>query len=269
VAQGGGFAFANVSGVSLLRSHGASEKIIYEADVPSHAAATARPSCAEIAVLPKTNLRSRIALFRLSLVLSVFYRHGRGYRTVRTLKGRQIRSRSARTAFTLALRNTAKYCQFCTEQQYELAANACSWNRRIANENLRLDRGLAPSTDEPTSPKARIFTKTADKVWAGGKNLILVGGSGDIEVTGAVRETRWRMGGKKRSASGRDPISPGQNPNVDLEDDWETVSFRQTKSGFANPDAPVGETVEERDEEKRIRKLNREKDESSLVVDDE
>jgi len=62
------------------------------------------------------------------------------------------------------------------------AARSTNWAKRLEHENLGMDRGLAPSTDSPNSPKARKFSKTADKVWAAGKNNVLVGGAAELEI---------------------------------------------------------------------------------------
>jgi hypothetical protein len=168
----------------------------------------------------------------------------------------------------LAKSDTAKYCQFCTPNDQTGGSRVSSrpWNKRIADENLRLDRGMAPSTNEPTSSKARTFTPTADKVWSAGKNLILSGGSSSLEETAAVREARWRMGGKKRSAAGRDVIKPWQNPNVDIEADVEAVGFRDTKCRFDNPNIPLESLdADEKRELERLEKLDREKEADPFV----
>jgi len=62
------------------------------------------------------------------------------------------------------------------------AESSPNWQARLAYENLAMSRGMAQSTDSATSPKARKFSKTADKVWAGGKNNVLVGGAAELEI---------------------------------------------------------------------------------------
>lgn len=118
----------------------------------------------------------------------------------------------------------ARYCELCGLMNDMPAARSTNWAARLKHENLGMDRGLAPSTDSPTSPKARKFSKTADKVWAAGKNNVLVGGSGELEITGAARAQA--IIGRRRSASGRDKIKPWQNPNVDFDETVDTADNR-------------------------------------------
>jgi hypothetical protein len=180
----------------------------------------------------------------------------------------------------LAKADKALYCQFCNPtDQVGKGSGSLAWNRRLAEENLRLDRGTALSTteDQLISTKARKFTKTADKVWAGGKNLILAGGGTEVDVLGGIRETRWRSGGKKRSAAGRDTIKPWQNPNVDgpqdeaIGESFEQIRHRDTQQNrppdmklpFENPDAvPDDLEADDKTEFKRLLRLDREKEES-------
>jgi hypothetical protein len=122
----------------------------------------------------------------------------------------------------LAHKDKAVYCQFCTPNDKATGSRvhtsfSASWNTRLRHENLAVNRGIALSTteDQLTSTKARVFSPTADKVWAGGKNLVLAGGSAGISAVSDTCDTRERIGGKKRSATGFDKIRPWQNPNVD------------------------------------------------------
>ena len=111
----------------------------------------------------------------------------------------------------------ARYCELCGLMNDMPAARSANWAARLKHENLGMDRGLAPSTDSPTSPKARKFSKTANKVWAAGKNIVLVGDSNELAIADGVRQTRDMQGGLRRSAAGRDKVKPWQNPNVDFD----------------------------------------------------
>jgi hypothetical protein len=132
----------------------------------------------------------------------------------------------------------ARYCELCGLMNDVPAARSQNWfpagsekqppkwERRLEYENLAITRGMAPSTDTATSPNARKFSKTADKVWAGGKNNVLVGGSAEVGIVDGVRQTKERIGGRRRSASGRDKVRPSQNPNVDFDESADTADSR-------------------------------------------
>jgi len=75
----------------------------------------------------------------------------------------------------------ARYCELCGLMNDMPAERSPNWEARLAYENLAMSRGMAPSTDSPTSPRARRFSETADKVWAAGKNNVMVGGSAELE----------------------------------------------------------------------------------------
>lgn len=128
----------------------------------------------------------------------------------------------------------ARYCEICGLMNDVPAARSPrwrfeqppNWERRLQYENLAITRGMAPSTDSPTSPNARKFSKTADKVWAGGKNVVQVGSLGELEAVDGVRQTEERTGGRRRSASGLDKIKPWQNPNIDLDRTEDTADSR-------------------------------------------
>lgn len=141
----------------------------------------------------------------------------------------------------------ARYCELCGLMNDMPAAGSANWTKRLAYENLGMDRGLAPSTDSPTSPKARKFSKTADKVWAAGKNIVLVGGSGDLEITGAVRA--HAIISRRRSASGRDKVKPWQNPNVDLDESADAAD-----SGLASHCEPCDPNLYQRSIDRRVAK---------------
>lgn len=112
----------------------------------------------------------------------------------------------------------ARYCELCGLMNDMPAAGSTNWAKRLEHENLAMTRGMAPSIDSPTSPKARKFSKTADRAWAGGKNIVLVGGSAELGIVDGVRQTRDMQGGLRRSAAGRDKVKPWQNPNVDFDE---------------------------------------------------
>jgi hypothetical protein len=182
----------------------------------------------------------------------------------------------------------ATYCGFCTPKANDSAvkvhSNWCSaWNTRLETENLGEDRGLAPSVNEVTSRKARKFTKTADKVWAGGKNNILAGGSKELDVTDGNRQARELIGGRKRSATGRDSIKPWQRPDVDSDvtaDSCESVVShvehgndefdraidpRIIEELFDNPDIPSADLdAKELREFRRQAKIDSDKESSTL-----
>ncbi len=112
----------------------------------------------------------------------------------------------------------ARYCELCGHMNDAPAAESPNWVARLKHENLAMTRGMAPSTNSPTSPKARRFSKTADKVWAAGKNILTGAlGSTELGIVDGVQQTEERIGGRKRSAAGLDRIRPWQNPNVDFD----------------------------------------------------
>ncbi len=112
----------------------------------------------------------------------------------------------------------ARYCELCGHMNDAPAAGSPNWAARLKHENLAMTRGMAPSTDSPTSPKARKFSKTADKFWAAGKNILTGAlGSTELGIVDGVQQTEKRIGGRKRSAAGLDRIRPWQNPNVDFD----------------------------------------------------
>ncbi len=143
----------------------------------------------------------------------------------------------------------ARYCELCGLMNDMPAARSTNWNwaKRLEHENLRMDRGLAPSTDSPTSPKARKFSKTADKVWAAGKNNVVVGGSGALEITGAVRAQA--IIGRKRSAAGNDKVRPWQNPNVDFDESADAADSR-----LASHYEPGDRNLDQRSIDRRVAK---------------
>jgi hypothetical protein len=120
----------------------------------------------------------------------------------------------------------ARYCELCGLMNDMPAARSTHWGKRLAYENLAMTRGIAPSTDSPTSSLARKFSKAADKVWACGKNSVLVGGSAELEIVGGAWQTSRREGTRKRSAAGRDKVRPWQNPNVDVDETADAADSR-------------------------------------------
>jgi hypothetical protein len=112
----------------------------------------------------------------------------------------------------------ARYCELCGLMNDAPAAGSPNWAARLKYKNLAMTRGMAPSTDSPTSPKARKFSKAADKVWAAGKNILTGAlGSTELEIVDGIQQTAKKIGGRKRTAAGRDRIRPWQNPNVDFD----------------------------------------------------
>lgn len=157
----------------------------------------------------------------------------------------------------------ARYCELCSLMNDMPAAWSTKWAARLAYENLGMDRGLAPSTDSPTSSKARKFSQTADKVWAAGKNNVLVGGSGELEITGAVRARA--IIGRKRLAAGHDKVKPWQNPNLDFDNSADAADSR-----LANHYEPGDrEDLDHRSIDRRVaKKLKDRLDEQTLGLDD-
>lgn len=155
----------------------------------------------------------------------------------------------------------ARYCELCGLMNDTPAARSTNWGKRLAYENLGMDRGLAPSTDSPTSPKARKFSTTADEVWAAGKNIVLVGGSAELEITGAVRA--HAIISRRRSASGRDKVRPWQNPNVDVDDSADAADTR-----LASHYEPGDRDLDQRIDRRVTKKPENLLDKQTLALDD-
>ena len=127
------------------------------------------------------------------------------------------------------------------------AARSTNWAAHLEHENLAMTRGMAPSTDSPSSPKARKFSKKADKVWAAGKNNVLVGGSGALEITGAA--AAQAIIGRKRSAAGHDKVKPWQYPNVDFDESADAPDNK-----LANHYEPGDRDLDQRGTDRRVAK---------------
>lgn len=112
----------------------------------------------------------------------------------------------------------AFYCSLCTVPRNDCgAASVTRWDRRLAQSNLDITRGEAPSVHETTSKKARIFKPDADQVWSGGKNYIKAGGVTDLDRTDGYQQIKEAIGGKRKRSAGNDKIQAWQNPTVDYE----------------------------------------------------